>query len=336
MSNSKKITNYKFLVIGSNSFSGSNFINYLLKKKHKVIGISRSKEINKVFLPYKKNGNKNLFNFKKIDINKNQNLLNKIVRRFKPSIIINYAAQGMVAESWKNPEDWYTTNLVSQTLLYKNLSKFKFIKKFIHVTTPEVYGSTKKLISENFNFNPSTPYAISRAAMDLHLLNFFKNYKYPVIFTRTANIYGPYQQLYRIVPKALISAKKKIKLELHGGGSSIRSFIYADEASKATYLIVKKGKIGETYHISNSNFISIKNLVKKISKLQNIKFNKLCFAGKERVGKDHSYKLNSNKLNRLGWSNKTNLLKGLRQTKNWIDNNFKVLNKLSLTYKHKK
>ena len=336
MPKSKKITINKFLVIGSNSFSGSNFINYLLKKKHKVIGISRSKEINKVFLPYKNSRNKDLFNFKRIDINKNQNLLNKIVKKFKPSIIINYAAQGMVAESWKNPEDWYTTNLLSQTKLYKNLSKFKFIKKFIHVSTPEVYGSRKKLVSENFNFNPSTPYAISRAAMDLHLLNFFKNYKYPIIFTRTANIYGPCQQLYRIVPKALISAKKKIQLELHGGGRSIRSFIYADEASKATYLIAKKGKIGETYHISNSNFISIKNLVKKISKLQNTKFNKLCFVGKERVGKDHSYKLNSNKLNRLGWSNKTNLNQGLLQTKNWIDNNFKLLNKLSLTYKHKK
>ncbi len=326
-----------FLVLGSNSFSGSNIINYLLNKNHKVIGVSRSKEIKKCFLPYKNNKNYKLFLFKKIDINNDIKKLKKIILKHKPTVVINYIAQGMVAESWINPEDWYNTNIISQTLLYKDLSNYKFIKKLIHVTTPEVYGSTPKKIKENYNFNPSTPYAISRATMDVHLYKFFQNYKLPVIFTRTANVYGPGQQLYRIIPKSFMCSKKNIKLNLHGGGKSLRSFIYIDDASKATYLISEKGKIGETYHISTKNFISIKQLVKKISKIQSLKFAKLCKIGSDRIGKDHSYKLDSSKLRKkLNWKPSIGINKGLFLTKNWIDDNYFELKKLKLQYKHKK
>ena len=76
--------------------------------------------------------------------------------------------------------------------------------------------------------------------MDIHLLNYFKNFKMPIILTRTSNIYGAYQPLYRIIPKAFMCSRKKIKLNLHGGGKSIRSFIYSDDASAATYIISKK------------------------------------------------------------------------------------------------
>ena len=326
-----------YLVMGSNSFSGSNFIDFLLNKNHRVIGISRSKEIQNDFLPYKKNLNVKKFTFKKIDINKNIKNLKKIILKYKPSIIVNYIAQGMVAESWQNPQDWYKTNIVSQTLFYKELSKFKFIKKFIHVSTPEVYGSTSKKITENYNFKPSTPYAISRATMDTHLYKFFQNYKLPVIFTRTSNVYGPGQQLYRIIPKTFMCSKKQVRLKLHGGGSSLRSFIHIFDASKATYLISKKGKLGETYHISTKEFISIKNLVKKIAKLQNIPFKKLYEIEKDRVGKDHSYKLNSLKLiKNLKWKSSINIDQGLLLTKAWIDDNYTRLKKLRLEYKHKK
>ena len=233
----------KFLVLGSNSFSGSNLVNFLLKKDFNVIGVSRSDEYKKIYLPYKNSPNLKKFKFYKININTNLEKLKLIVKKFKPNYIINYIAQGMVSESWLNPEDWYSTNVVSQVKLYKELSKFKFIKKFIHVTTPEVYGSTPGKIKESFNFNPSTPYAISRAATDTHLKKYFENFKLPIIFTRTANVYGPHQQLYRIVPKSLISARLNKKIHLHGGGLSKRSFIFIDDASAATYLISAKGKI---------------------------------------------------------------------------------------------
>ena len=325
-----------YLVLGSNSFSGSNFINYLLSKKCKVIGVSRSNEIKKEFLPYKNNLNSKLFFFKKVDINKDISKLIKIIKKYKPSVTINYIAQGMVAESWVNPEHWYRTNVVSQVLLYKELAKFKFIKKFIHVTTPEVYGSTPKLVKENFNFKPSTPYAISRATLDTHLKKLFQNYKLPVIFTRTANVYGPGQQLFRIIPKAFMCSRKKIRLFLHGGGKSLRSFIHISDVSKATYLISKKGKVGDTYHISTKDFISIRQLVKKVAAIEKIPFKSLCVIKKDRIGKDHSYKLNTSKIfKELKWKPLINLNTGLILTKKWIDINYDLFKKLNLDYKHK-
>ncbi len=326
----------KYLVIGSNSFSGSNFINFLLNKNHKVVGVSRSTEIKKEFLIYKKNQNIQNFKFYKINLNRDLKKLFNIINKFKPDIVVNYAAQGMVAQSWKSPEDWYQTNLVSQSIFYRKIQEIKFIKKIIHVSTPEVYGNTPKLIKPNYNFNPSTPYAISRAAMDLHLFNLYKYFKLPIIFTRTANVYGPGQQLYRIVTKTIMSIKKRKYIYLHGGGKSLRSFIFVDDASEATYIISKKGKIGSTYHISGKNFISIKNLVKKIFNLSNLDFKKFCKIEVDRIGKDHSYKLNQQKTFKLNWKPRTDIDTGLLKTFNWVENNFKSLKKLKLEYNHKK
>lgn len=326
----------RFLVIGSNSFSGSNFINLLLTKNHKVLGVSRSKEPKSFYLEYKKNKNIKNFSFVKTNLNKNLNILINKVKKFKPNIVVNYAAQGMVAESWLNPNDWYITNIISQVTLYKKLNELGLVKKFIHVTTPEVYGSSNKMIKENFNFQPSTPYAISRATMDLHLYKQFQNFKLPVIFTRTANVFGPGQQAYRIVPKFIISVKKNNKINLHGGGASSRSFIFIDDASKATYLITKNGKIGNTYHISTNNFITIKNLIKKIASILRVKYKKYVIVSKDRAGKDKAYKLSSKKIRKeLGWRPLTNLEEGINKTIKWAEKNIKLINQSELKYKHK-
>ena len=209
-------------ILGSNSFSGSNYINLLLNKGYKVTGISRSKEINSVYLKYKTNKNLNLFEFYKLDLNKDLNKIVNLIQKKKPSVIVNFIAQGMVAESWKSPEDWYQTNIVSQVKLYNSLIKLKFIKKMIHVTTPEVFGSNNKKIGENANFNPNTPYAISRATLDIHLKKYQENFRLPIIFTRTANVYGPCQQLYRIIPKTIMCKKKKHKNKLTRWGKILK------------------------------------------------------------------------------------------------------------------
>ena len=117
---------------------------------------------------------------------------------------------------------------------------------------------------ENFDFNPTTPYAISRACFDNHLLLMFKYFNFPVVFTRASNVYGPCQKLYRIIPASIISASSNNKLKLDGGGNSKRNFIYVDDVVNATYKIALKGKKGESYHISSKEIISIKNLVKKV------------------------------------------------------------------------
>ena len=327
----------KCLIIGSNSFIGSSFVDFLLNKNFDVIGVSRSLQPNKLFLKYTNNKLIKNFVFIKLDLNKRIDKLIQIIKKQKPVYIINYSAQGMVAESWDNPLDWYKTNILSQIELLEGIKNFKFIKKYIHFTTPEVYGSTKKWIKESFNFNPSTPYANSRAATDFHLLNLYRFYNFPVIFTRAANVYGPHQQLYRIIPKSFAFGKLGKKIPLHGAGISKRSFIYIDDVSTATYNILKKGSLGETYHISSNKLISIKDLVYKIGNLLKVNKNNLVKMEGERLGKDDSYSLSSQKIRKnLGWSDKINLDQGLILTKNWILLEFEEIKKMNFIYKHKK
>ena len=157
----------RFLVIGSNSFSGSSFIQHLLKDGHEVVGVSRSEEIHQVYLPYK--WSKDVpsgFQFFQVDINNDLESLQTYMKEFKPEYVVNFAAQGMVAQSWITPQDWYQTNVVGQVKLHDYLRKLDCIKRYVHVSTPEAYGSTDGWVKENYNFSPSTPYAVSRAACD--------------------------------------------------------------------------------------------------------------------------------------------------------------------------
>ena len=328
--------NNKFLVIGSNSFSGAQFIDYLLDHGQEVMGVSRSNELNRVFLPYLNSQNLRQYQFHQIDINRDLDKLLELLQQFKPEYIVNFAAQGMVAQSWINPEHWYQTNVVGQVKLHNELRKLEFIKKYVHVTTPEAYGSTEGWVSENFNFNPSTPYAVSRAACDLHLMSFFKAYQFPVVFTRAANVYGPGQQLYRIIPRAILCARLGQKMQLDGGGKSIRSFIHMRDVSDATFKIALSGRVGETYHISTRDYLSIRDLVEKIASLTYVQFLDLAEVAGDRLGKDQAYLLESIKLREeLGWVDKITLDAGLKDTLSWVDKNLEILKTQSADYVHK-
>ena len=327
-----------FLVIGSNSFSGAYFIKYLLEKGHDVIGISRSEELNKVFLPYKWSGDlTNNFEFVQLDLNSNLGEIIELVIAQQPDYIVNFAAQGMVAESWLTPEHWYQTNVVSQVKLHDELRKFDCIKKYVHISTPEAYGSTDgEWLKENYNFSPSTPYAVSRAACDLHLLSFYKAYGFPVVFTRAANVFGPGQQLYRIIPRTILYIRQGKKLQLHGGGYSERSFIHINDVSDATLKIALEGVIGDTYHISTESTITIRSLVQLICDKMNVKFEDCVDIVDDRPGKDDAYLLDSSKLrNDLGWKDEINLDRGLKESLSWVDKNLASLSNLPSEYKHK-
>ena len=331
------VTPSPILVLASNSFSGSSFVDHLLTAGYKVIGVSRSVEISPVFSLYKDNKNFKNFTFKQVDLNSDINSIAEIVSKHQVEFIFNFAAQSMVAQSWDSPEDWYQTNVVSLSLLGNSLIKEKSIKKFVHFTTPEVYGSTSGWLKESFNFVPSTPYAISRAAGDWHLKALFENYGFPVIFTRAANVYGPGQQLYRIIPKTILSALTGKKLSLHGGGKSIRSFIHINDVSTALTAIMNTGEIGQSYHISTNEMISIFDLVQELASLLGVEVDDLIEQGPERAGKDFAYQLSSEKIrNELGWCDQVTLGKGLEDTLAWAKSNLDTLKALPDTYEHKR
>ncbi len=326
----------RFLVIGSNSFSGAYFIRYVLDRGDEVLCVSRSAEPHEVLLPYKWGEYKGNFSFYQIDINYQLEELLQLVRELKPEYVVNFAAQGMVAQSWEAPEHWYQTNVVGQVKLHDQLRKLPFLKKYVHVTTPEVYGSTDGWIKEGFHFSPSTPYAVSRAACDLHLMSFFRAYQFPVCFTRAANVYGPGQQLYRIIPRAMLCARLGKKMQLHGGGHSIRSFIHMKDVSDATYRIAVDGVAGDSYHISTPDMVSIRELVEKVCVLTDTDFSELAVVSDDRLGKDQAYLLDSGKIRKeLDWSDTVSLDEGLKETLAWVDSNLSTLKTLPADYIHK-
>lgn len=326
----------KILVIGSNSFSGASFVDYALERGSAVFGVSRSEEPHRAFLPYRWSGRDANFRFFPYDLNKHLDEIIDLVASEKITHVVNFAAQSMVAESWLYPEHWFETNCVATVKLHDRLRKFDFLERYVHITTPEVYGSTEGFIHENTPFNPSTPYAVSRAASDMSLKTFFDAYGFPVVFTRAANVYGPGQQLYRIIPRTFLFLRTGRTLELHGGGHSRRSFIHIRDVSSATWKIMTEGELGQTYHISTNEIVTIRALVERICAKLGLPFEDHVRVVGERLGKDLAYQLDSTKLREtLGWTDEIGLEAGLDDCARWIDANLDDLRELPANYIHK-
>lgn len=325
----------KILVIGSNSFSGGSFCQHALLQGASVIGVSRSVEPVDAFLPYRWTDH-NHFTFHKLDLNHDLDALMNLVVREEPEYVVNFAAQSMVAESWLNLDHWYTTNTVSTIKMHDKLRKMSFLKRYVHISTPEVYGSCSGFIKEDFPFNPSTPYAVSRAATDMSLRTFFQSYQFPVVTTRAANVYGPGQQLYRIIPRTILFLLMGKKIQLHGGGYSTRSFIHMKDVSDATWKIMLGGNNGDVYHISTNEVISIRDLVWKICQKLGCNFDDYVEVVGERLGKDSAYHLDSSKVrNDLKWQDSTGLDRGIDECIDWVKKYIDVLSTQEHNYIHK-
>lgn len=308
----------KFLILGANSFSGATFADYLAEQGYDVIATSRSAQPSDAFLPYKWQERSGKVRFEVVDLNHDLDKLDALMKTERPTHVVNFAAQSMVGQSWDNPDHWMMTNVVSTVRLHDCLRKCDWLERYVHVTTPEVYGSTEGWVREDAPFNPSTPYAVSRAAADMSLRTYVNQYSFPAVSTRAANVYGPGQQLYRIIPRTILVGLTGGKLTLDGGGKSIRSFITMRDVSDATLKVALSGTVGDTYHISTDRMISILDLVKMIFSDLECDFDAHVTVGPERPGKDSAYMLDSAKIRaELGWSDRETLEEGIAQTVAW-------------------
>lgn len=325
------------VVIGSNSFSGSHFIDFLLEKtNYEIMGISRSPEKSPIFLPYKRNKNSARFKFYQLDLNRDMPAIINLCNQHKPAYVVNFASQSEVGASWDNPAHWYRTNVLSTIAFVEELKGVPYLQKYVHISTPEVYGACSGWVKESTNFNPSTPYAGSRAAADQFLLMQVKKFNFPAVFTRAANVYGAGQQLFKIIPRSIIYIKKGKKIPLHGGGEAKRSFIHIKDVCEATAIIMEKASNGEIYHLSTSTLTPIKELVKEISNKLNVKFEEVVENVPERLGLDAAYILDSSKARReFGWHPKINLDNGIDEVIQWINDNWSAINNEPLEYIHK-
>lgn len=333
----------KIAVIGSNSFSGSHFINHFLKNVDcEIIGISRSPEYPSLFLPYfhmieqPPHQFSNRFRFFQFDLNKQLQEIMHLLNDLKPEIIVNFAAQGNVEKSWTEPEHWFKTNTSALVNLAFSLRDKDYLKKFIQISTPEIYGFCLNLKEDSSYYNPSTPYAVSKVAGDLFLNAMFNKFKFPVCFVRSSNFYGPHQQLYRIVPKTIIYLKSGKKLPLHGGGKISRDFINIYDVVDGIEKVVKHGQIGQAYHLSSGKLIEIRQLVDIICLRMGFNFEESIEFSNERADQDSAFGIDHSKAREeLGWRSKILLTDGIDGVINWVENNWCEILEQPLEYVHK-
>jgi len=326
----------RFLVIGSNSFSGSDFIDLLLDDEQcEVTGISRSQEKSALFLPYKNRQRAN-FKFYQLDLNKNLPQIIELVDSFQPHYVVNFAAQSEVAPSWDNPTQWFLTNTVAVTGLAYALKDRKFLKRYVHISSPEVYGACAGSVPESAPLNPSTPYAASKAAGDLSLFTLVKNFNFPLVMIRSTNVYGAHQQLFKIIPRTVIYIKMGRIIELHGGGAAVKSYIHIRDISKGELMAARKGRIGEIYHLSPDRGIAVRDAVKTICNKMGVDFAKATKTVGERLGQDAAYVVDSSKARKeFGWQPAISFNEGISDVVKWVEDNWEQIMGEPLEYIHK-
>jgi dTDP-glucose 4,6-dehydratase len=326
----------RYAVLGSSSFAGAAFIAKALTLGLNVIGFSRSPQSSEIFAQHNQIKTTGQYQFLQADVNQDLEFLMHELDRFCPEVVVDFIGQGMVAESWQTPEQWYTTNVVAKVKLHDQLRTRKWLRRYVRISTPEVYGSQQSLLKETWHYNPTTPYAVSHAAIDMSLRAFHQQYDFPVVFTRYANFYGPGQQLYRIVPRTIIYALLGRKLELHGGGTSVRAFIYGDDVADAVIRSAERGCAGEIYHFSPERFLTIRQVVETICERLGMDFSAVAEIGLERPGKDQAYLMDASKAReQLGWRESVSFENGIDQTIEWVKNSLEQIKSLPLNYVHK-
>ena len=238
--------------------------------------------------------------------------------RIKPEIIVNFAAQGEGAVSWKNSWRFFETNSMALSRLCEELMKRDWLERFIQIGTSEMYGSVEHAAKEDEPIKPSSPYAASKVAFDMYLESVHKFLKFPMNIIRPSNAYCPGQLLHRIIPKAVVCGLTGRKLPLHGGGRAEKSYIHARDLGRAIQLVAERAPLGEIYNAGPAEPTSIRKVVELTAEALGMPFEQLCEISPDRLGQDSRYWLDSGKIRRdLGWEPQIGWQEGLAEMDDW-------------------
>ena len=327
---------HRVLVTGGLGFIGSNLIKLLIKQKYSVINIDKISYSSNFYNTKEFKKNKK-YKFIKCDIQNKKKIL-QILNKYKPLGIFNLAAETHVDRSIDGPQNFIYSNILGVFSLLESFKKYykknKNIK-LIHISTDEVFGDVLKGRSKETNsYNPSSPYAASKASSDHLVGSYIRTYKIPAIITNCSNNYGPRQHPEKLIPKLIYNILNNRKLPIYGKGKNSREWIYVSDHCEALVKIYKKGKIGQFYNIGsnqNSNNLEVTKKLLNVakSKIKLSKNVKIKFVT-DRPGHDLRYALDSTKLIKtLNWKPKTSFKKGLELTFMWYLKNIKYFNSLS-------
>lgn len=306
------------LVTGGAGFIGSNFINYVLNEHtdYKIINLDKLTYAGNLENLVQCEDNPNFY-FVKGDI-ANSELVRYLFEKFDIEYVINFAAESHVDRSILGSEIFYRTNVIGTNVLLELSREFK-IKKFVQISTDEVYGSLGRegLFTENTPLSPNSPYSSSKAAADMMALAFHHTYGTPVVVTRCSNNYGPYQFPEKLIPLMIINSLSNKKLPVYGDGMNIRDWIFVDDHNRAIDTVFRNGKPGEVYNIGASNEMSNIEIIKLILNYLNKPESLIEFV-KDRPGHDKRYAIDSTKIQEeLSWKPLFKFEDAIQNTIDW-------------------
>jgi dTDP-glucose 4,6-dehydratase len=322
-------------VIGSNCFTGSHIVDALLDDSStRVVAISRSPEYLPLFLPYARHSTERLA-FHQIDLVRQFECLTRLLDGVKPSVVINVAALSEVALSHERPLEYFATNTAGVVRLCDHLRRRAYLERYVHVSSAEIFGSCNGPVTEETPFNPSTPYAASKAAADMYIHTLMRHFDFPAVIIRSTNVYGRHQQLFKIIPRTIIYSRLGETIELHGGGRAIKSFIHVRDVVRGLMMALAAGSTG-TYHFSVPSSDTVADVVRQVCALTGYDMSRTTQMVGERLGQDARYWLDCSKSAReLGWTPQVPFADGVSEVVDWIDAHWDRVRSQPLTYQHK-
>ena len=316
----------KLLVTGGLGFIGSNFIVKMLEQKNDFEIVNVDAQLHGAD---KRNLSRveNHENYQFVNGNiTNKRLMEELIS--KCDAVVNFAAESFVDRSINDANPFLVSNIRGTFTILDIITKQK--KRMIQISTDEVFGSLSKgSADEHSKFNPSSPYAATKAAAELLINSFSVTHNSDVVITRCTNNYGPRQFPEKLIPKTIILAKQGRNIPIYGNGENLRDWIFVDDHCDAVYEILINGKSGQSYNISANNEISNMQIVNKILEIMG-KSNDLIEFVEDRPGHDQRYSLDSSKIkDEFGWSTKINFEDGIRKTIEWYEKNFSYYESIS-------
>lgn len=309
----------RYAVLGAGGSFGVHTCKYLLEQAdtERVVAVGRNTPKPAPFTLDVGAGDRR-YSYHAYHVTYELDLLLELLDRERPHVIVNYAAQGEGAVSWKHSWRFFETNSMALARLAEALMARDYLERFIQIGTSELYGSVDAPAREDAPIQPSSPYAASKAAFDMYLVSVHRALRFPMNIIRPSNAYCPGQLLHRVVPKAVVCGLTGRKLPLHGGGRAEKSYIHARDLARAIHLVAAKAPLGAIYNAGPATPISIRALIETVANVIDIPFDKLCEVTGDRLGQDSRYWLDSSAIRRdVGWTPEIGLEAGIREMVQW-------------------
>lgn len=309
----------KYVILGGNGVFGVHTAFHLLAQDdtRRVVCVGRNPEKPE---PFTLNLGRNdpRYIYKQIHVVFEHDRLMELLDDEQPDIVINFAAQGEGAASWKYSWRFFDTNVTALARIVEDLMKRTYLRRWIQIGTSELYGSVNAPAREDDPIRPTSPYAASKAAGDMYLISVARTQRFPMNLIRPSNAYAPGQQLHRILPRAVVCGLSGRKLPLFGGGVAQKSYIHAADLARAIYLVASKADTGTIYNVGPQNPIAIRDLVAMTAAEMGLSVEELCEIAPPRFGEDWVYWLDSGAIMRdLGWRPETDLQSGVADMVAW-------------------